>query len=82
LLETFVEAENLTWGDPWLQHRSRIYNIDPLRGLFFGVTLANNCRVEQRYPSPKRYVFLRQTRAPQAGRMQSLFQFRRDEIRK
>ena len=39
LLETFVEAEKLTWSDPWLQSIDLEYhNIDPLRGLFFGVT--------------------------------------------
>ena len=39
LLETFLEAEKLTWGDPWLQSIDLEYhNIDPFRGLFFGVT--------------------------------------------
>jgi len=39
LLETFIESEGLTWDDPWLQSVDLEYhNIDPARGLFFGVT--------------------------------------------
>lgn len=38
LLETFMEAENVGWDDPWLQSLDLEYhNIDPARGLFFGV---------------------------------------------
>ncbi len=41
LLDTFVESENLQWDDPWLQSIDLEYhNIDPARGLFFGVTPA------------------------------------------
>jgi hypothetical protein len=39
LLEAFVESERLSWDDPWLQSIDLEYhNIDPRRGLFFGVT--------------------------------------------
>jgi hypothetical protein len=39
LLDTFVESENLEWNDPWLQSIDLEYhNIDPAKGLFFGVT--------------------------------------------
>src|SRR5438270_2799673 len=39
LLETFIESEGLSWDDPWLQSVDLEYhNIDPARGLFFGVT--------------------------------------------
>jgi hypothetical protein len=39
LLETLIEAEGLSWNDPWLQSVDLEYhNIDPARGLFFGVT--------------------------------------------
>jgi proteasome accessory factor A len=39
LLETLMEAEKLQWDDPWLQSVDLEYhNIDPQRGLFFGVT--------------------------------------------
>ena len=38
LLEAFMESENLTWDDPWLQSLDLEYhNIDPTKGLFFGV---------------------------------------------
>jgi proteasome accessory factor A len=38
LLESFIEAENLRWDDPWLQSLDLEYhNIDPARGLFFGL---------------------------------------------
>src|ERR1700731_4671887 len=38
LLETFMDAEGLEWDDPWLQSIDLEYhNIDPARGLFFGV---------------------------------------------
>lgn len=41
LLETFMESEGLTWGDPWLQSLDLEYhNIDPEKGLFFGVNPA------------------------------------------
>jgi proteasome accessory factor A len=39
LLDLLIDAENLTWDDPWLQSVDLEYhNIDPARGLFFGVT--------------------------------------------
>src|SRR5467141_2931754 len=39
LLETFVQAEGVSWDDPWLQSIDLEYhNIDPHRGLFFAVT--------------------------------------------
>jgi proteasome accessory factor A len=39
LLETLIEAEELSWGDPWLQSIDLEYhNIDPKRGLFYSVT--------------------------------------------
>jgi proteasome accessory factor A len=38
LLETFIEAEKLSWNDPWLQSLDLEYhNISPERGLFFGL---------------------------------------------
>ncbi len=38
LLETFMEAENVGWDDPWLQSLDLEYhNIDPSKGLSFGV---------------------------------------------
>ncbi len=41
LLRTFMEAEGVDWNDPWMQSLDLEYhNIDPARGLFFGVTPA------------------------------------------
>jgi proteasome accessory factor A len=41
LIESFMESENLTWRDPWLQSIDLEYhNINPAKGLFFGVTPA------------------------------------------
>jgi len=38
LLDTFIESEGVSWDDPWLQSIDLEYhNIDPERGLFFGV---------------------------------------------
>lgn len=38
LLENFMKVENLRWDDPWLQSLDLEYhNIDPERGLFFGL---------------------------------------------
>ncbi len=39
LLDAFIQSEGLRWDDPWLQSIDLEYhNIDPRRGLFFGVT--------------------------------------------
>src|SRR5204863_7433082 len=39
LLDAFIESEGVSWDDPWLQSIDLEYhNIDPRRGLFFGVT--------------------------------------------
>ena len=45
LLETFMEEEKIEWGDPWLQSLDLEYhNIDPQKGLFFGVNAAKTHR--------------------------------------
>ena len=39
LLETFMQSEGVGWDDPWLESLDLEYhNIDPAKGLFFGVT--------------------------------------------
>ncbi|MEP6777392.1 MAG: proteasome accessory factor PafA2 family protein [Chthoniobacterales bacterium] len=39
MLETFIQSEGVKWSDPWLQSLDLEYhNIDPEKGLFFGVT--------------------------------------------
>lgn len=80
LLEMFMESEGLTWEDPWLQSLDLEYhNIDPAKGLFFGVNPAkrigewNNSvrRTEASYHPPPN------TRA--AGRAQAVAWFQRSE---
>ncbi len=80
LLETFMESEGLTWDDPWLQSLDLEYhNIDPEKGLFFGVNPAkrigewNNSvrRNEASYHPPAN------TRA--AGRAQAVAWFQKSD---
>src|SRR5881397_2112824 len=41
LLEAFMESEGIGWNDPWLQSLDLEYhNINPTKGLFFGVSAA------------------------------------------
>src|SRR3989440_5468797 len=41
LLQTFMESEGIGWDHPWLQSLDLEYhNIDPAKGLFFGVNAA------------------------------------------
>ncbi|HHZ83213.1 MAG TPA: peptidase [Nitrospirales bacterium] len=45
LLETFMEAENLEWTDPWLASLDLEYhNVDPEAGLFLSLETAGNSR--------------------------------------
>src|SRR5438552_5447008 len=53
LLEMFMESEGLTWNDPWLHSLDLEYhNIDPEKGLFFGVNPAK--RIGERNNSVRR----------------------------
>jgi proteasome accessory factor A len=60
LLETFMASEGVGWDDPWLQSLDLEYhNIDPAKGLFFGVDGAkriaewnNSVRVPEAAHSP------------------------------
>jgi proteasome accessory factor A len=80
LLETFMESEKLQWNDPWLQSIDLEYhNIDPARGLFFGVTAGK--RIEEWNSGVRRAETMRQppanTRA--AGRALAVAQFQKDD---
>jgi proteasome accessory factor A len=77
LLEAFVESEGLSWDDPWLQSIDLEYhNIDPRRGLFFGVTPGK--RIAEWNNSVRRpsatYVPPANTRASGRGRAVAFFQ--------
>ncbi|MEP6604265.1 MAG: proteasome accessory factor PafA2 family protein, partial [Spartobacteria bacterium] len=76
LLDTFIESENLEWSDPWLQSIDLEYhNIDPAKGLFFGVTPAK--RIGEWNDSVRRSAAMHQppanTRA--AGRARAVEHF-------
>ncbi len=79
LLEEFMAAENLQWTDPWLQSIDLEYhNIDPTRGLFFGVTAGK--RIADWNNGVRRTEAMRQppmnTRA--AGRSRAVAHFQND----
>ncbi|MDQ6860159.1 MAG: proteasome accessory factor PafA2 family protein, partial [Verrucomicrobiota bacterium] len=79
LLEAFIESENLSWDDPWLQSLDLEYhNIHPEKGLFFGVPAAkrigewnNSVRRPEAATSPPS-----NTRASGRSRAVALFQKR------
>ena len=81
LLETFMAAENVGWDDPWLQSLDLEYhNIDPAKGLFFGVDGAK--RIAEWNNTVRRSEAMRvppaNTRA--AGRAKAVEFFRRGEL--
>ena len=53
-----MESEGIGWNDPWLQSLDLEYhNIDPAKGLFFGVNAGEaNWRMEQQRPPTRREV--------------------------
>src|SRR5438270_5265680 len=80
LLDTFIEAEGLEWDDPWLQSIDLEYhNIDPARGLFFGVNPGK--RIGDWNNSVRRSEAMRQppanTRA--AGRARAVAHFQKHD---
>jgi hypothetical protein len=80
LLDTLVEAEQLSWDDPWLQSIDLEYhNIDPARGLFFGVRPGK--RIGEWNNSVRRLEAMRQpplnTRA--AGRANAVAHFQKSD---
>ncbi|MDT7810976.1 MAG: proteasome accessory factor [Acidobacteriaceae bacterium] len=80
LLDTFIEAEGLSWDDPWLQSIDLEYhNIDPARGLFFSVNPGK--RIGEWNNSVRRADAMHQpplnTRA--AGRAQAVAHFQKSD---
>ena len=73
LLETFMEAEGLGWDDPWLQSLDLEYhNIDPAKGLFFGVKPAKRIgEWNNSVRRTRRAIIRRRTRARPAARRRS-----------
>src|SRR3954463_16595639 len=80
LLDTFIESEGVEWDDPWLQSIDLEYhNIDPARGLFFGVNPGK--RIGDWNNSVRRSECMRQppanTRA--AGRARAVAHFQKHD---
>lgn len=81
LLETFRDAEGLTWQDPWLQSLDLEYhNIDPAKGLFFA--LSPSKRIAEFNDSVRRPETMRtppaDTRAAGRGLAVSIFLDRKE----
>jgi proteasome accessory factor A len=81
LLDTFREAEGLSWQDPWLQSLDLEYhNINPAKGLFFALTPAK--RIGEFNDSVRRPEAMRtapaDTRAHGRGLAVSHFQQQKD----
>jgi pup-ligase protein len=80
LLDTFIDSEGVEWDDPWLQSIDLEYhNIDPARGLFFGVNPGK--RIGDWNNSVRQSDAMRQppanTRA--AGRARAVAHFQNDD---
>src|SRR5450432_546500 len=79
LLETFMEAENLRWDDPWLQSLDLEYhNIDPARGLFFGLKPAKRIGEWNNLVRRKDAMFTPPSDTRASGRSRAVEFFRKD----
>jgi proteasome accessory factor A len=80
LLEAFMESERIGWDDPWLQSLDLEYhNIDPGKGLFFGVRPAKRIgewNNSVRHPSAS---FHPPSNTRAAGRAQAVAWFQKNE---
>ena len=78
LLETFMAAENIGWEHPWLQSLDLEYhNIDPARGLFFGVTPAKRIGEWNDSMRRKEASFTPPANTRAAGRAQAVAYFQK-----
>jgi proteasome accessory factor A len=80
LLETFIEAENLSWSDPWLQSLDLEYhNISPERGLFFSLQPAKRIGEWNNLVRQQDTTRLPPGDTRASGRAQAVNAFRRDK---
>ncbi|MEO7167413.1 MAG: proteasome accessory factor PafA2 family protein [Chthoniobacterales bacterium] len=80
LLETFIEAENLSWKDPWLQSLDLEYhNIDPQRGLFFGLSTAKRIGEWNNLVGQKDAKFVPPSDTRARGRAEAVAAFRKEK---
>ena len=81
LLETFAEAEGLSWDDPWLLSLDLEYhNIDPVRGLFFQVKGGKRVSDWNQSVRIKSASYRPPNNSRAAGRSQAVAQFRESPL--
>ena len=81
LLETFAEAEGLSWDDPWLLSLDLEYhNIDPVRGLFFQVKGGKRISDWNQSVRIKSANYRPPNNSRAAGRSQAVAQFRESPL--
>ncbi len=80
LLEQFMTAENLSWTDPWLQSLDLEYhNVDPGRGLFFGLKPAKRIGEWNNLVRQKEATFAPPSDTRASGRAHAVALFRREK---
>src|SRR5688572_11513764 len=80
LLETFMESEGIGWDDPWLQSLDLEYhNIDPAKGLFFGVNAAKRIGEWNNSVRQPTAAFQPPTNTRAYGRAQAVAWFQKSE---
>jgi proteasome accessory factor A len=73
-----MAAENLPWGDPWLQSLDLEYhNIDPARGLFFGLKPAKRIGEWNNLVRQKDAMFTPPADTRASGRAHAVASFRK-----
>src|SRR5438876_3465657 len=81
LLETFAQAEGLSWDDPWLLSLDLEYhNIDPVRGLFFQVKGGKRISDWSQSVRIKSASYRPPNNSRAAGRSQAVAQFRESPL--
>jgi proteasome accessory factor A len=81
LLETFLEAEGLSWTDPWLQSLDLEYhNISPERGLFFSLQPAKRIGEWNNLVRQQDTTRLPPADTRASGRAHAVTAFRRDKL--
>ncbi|HEY2711823.1 MAG TPA: proteasome accessory factor PafA2 family protein [Chthoniobacterales bacterium] len=79
LLREFMAAENLTWHDPWLQSLDLEYhNINPARGLFFGLEPAKRIGEWNNLVRQKDAAYIPPADTRAAGRARAVAAFRKE----
>jgi proteasome accessory factor A len=80
LLESFMAEENLSWNDPWLQSLDLEYhNIDPARGLFFGLRPAKRIGEWNNLVRQKDATFTPPADTRASGRAHAVAAFRQEK---